>query len=57
MKIIISLGFAVGILLIMVGIIGLVSWLMEKYPVFFMVVFSVLAVLGMTLIVYYSLFK
>lgn len=57
MKILISLVFAVGILLIMVGIIGLVSWLMEKYPVFFMVVFSVLAVLGMTLIVYYSLFK
>lgn len=57
MKILISLGFAVGILLIMVGIIGLVSWLMEKYPVFFMVVFSVLAVLGMTLIVYYNLFK
>lgn len=57
MKIIISLGFAVGILLIMVGLIGLVSWLMEKYPVFFMVVFSILAVLGMTLVVYYSLFK
>lgn len=57
MKILISLGFAVGILLIMVGIIGLVSWLMEKYPVFFMVVFSILAVLGMTLVVYYSLFK
>lgn len=57
MKILISLGFAVGILLIMVGIIGLVSGLMEKYPVFFMVVFSVLAVLGMTLVVYYSLFK
>lgn len=57
MKILISLGFAVGILLIMVGIIGLVSWLMEKHPVFFMVIFSVLAVLGMTLIVYYSLFK
>lgn len=57
MKILISLVFAVGILLIMVGIIGLVSWLMEKYPVFFMVVFSVLAVLGMTLVVYYNLFK
>lgn len=57
MKMLISLGFAVGILLIMVGIIGLVSWLMEKYPVFFMVVFSVLAVLGMTLVVYYNLFK
>lgn len=57
MKILISLGFAVGILLIMVGIIGLVSWLMEKYPVFFMVIFSILAVLGMTLVVYYSLFK
>lgn len=57
MKILISLGFAVGILLIMVGIIGLVSWLMEKYPVFFMVIFSILAVLGMTLVVYYNLFK
>ena len=57
MKILISLGFAVGILLIMVGIIGLVSWLMEKYPIFFMVIFSILAVLGMTLVVYYSLFK
>lgn len=57
MKILISLVFAVGILLTMVGIIGLVSWLMEKYPVFFMVVFSVLAVLGMALVVYYNLFK
>lgn len=57
MKILISLGFAVGILLIMVGIIGLVNWLMEKYPIFFMVIFSILAVLGMTLVVYYSLFK
>lgn len=57
MKILISLGFAVGILLIMVGIIGLVSWLMEKYPIFFMVIFSILAVLGMTLVVYYNLFK
>lgn len=51
MKILISLVFAVGILLIMVGLIGLVSWLMEKYPIFFMVIFSILAVLGMTLMV------
>lgn len=57
MEILISLGFAVGLLLIAAGITLLWCYFMDRHPVAFGIVGSIGAVVAFTLCIYYSLFE